>query len=78
MAALRRISMLSARYNFRIQAKYYPGSENIVADAVSRLHEPRGFERFKMQCAYIHLQMAFQSMSTQHPELIPERKVMYD
>ena len=47
MAALRRISMLSARYNFRIQAKYYPGSENIVADAVSRLHEPRGFERLQ-------------------------------
>ena len=50
MAALRRISMLSARYDFRIQAKYimyYPGSENIVADAVCRLHEPRGFERFQ-------------------------------
>ena len=33
---------------------------------------------YKMQCAYIHLQTAFQSMSTQRPELIPERKVMYD
>ena len=47
MAALRHISMLSARYDFRIQAKYYPGSENIVADAVSRLHEPRIFERLQ-------------------------------
>ena len=56
MAALRRIAMLSARHNFRIQATYYPGSENIVADAISRLHEPRAPQR--LQSAILkHLDM---------------------
>ena len=45
MAALRRISTSAARFNFRLKAVYYPGRENIVADAVSRLHEPNGRKR---------------------------------
>ena len=40
MASLRRIFWWSAKYNFRICAIYYPGKDNFIADAVSRLHEP--------------------------------------
>ena len=38
MQALRRLFWLSAVYNFQITAKYIPGQQNGVADAVSRLH----------------------------------------
>ena len=38
MQALRCLFWLSAVYNFRITAKYIPGQQNGVADAVSRLH----------------------------------------
>ena len=56
MATLRRIAMLSARHNFRIQTAYYPGSENTVADAISRLHKPRAPQR--LQAAIVkHLDM---------------------
>ena len=40
MASLRRVFWLSAIYNFRIKAVYYPGAHNILADCASRLHEP--------------------------------------
>jgi hypothetical protein len=49
MASLRRVFWASAVHNFRLRAVYYPGSSNFIADAVSRLHEPRGHER--LQCA---------------------------
>lgn len=39
MSSLRRLFWLSAVYNFRIYATYFPGEENRVADAISRLHE---------------------------------------
>ena len=45
MQSLCRICWLSAIFNFKIKAKYFPGVENVLADAVSRLHEPRGYER---------------------------------
>ena len=45
MQSLRRIFWLSATFNFKIKAIYLPGVENVLADAVSRLHEPRGYER---------------------------------
>ena len=45
MQSLRRIFWLSAKFNFRHKVIYYPGGVNVVADAVSRLHEPRGYER---------------------------------
>lgn len=40
MASLRRVFWLSAVYNFRLHAVYLPGQHNVVADAISRLHEP--------------------------------------
>ena len=40
MASLRRIFWWSAIFNFRLKAIYYPGVQNNVADAVSRLHDP--------------------------------------
>jgi hypothetical protein len=55
MASLRRVFWLSALYNFRLKAVYYPGSSNRIADSVSRLHEPGGPERF--------INNVFQSMS---------------
>ena len=45
MQSLRRMFWLSAKFNFRLKIIYYPGVVNVVADAVSRLHEPRGYER---------------------------------
>ena len=45
MQSVRRIFWLSAKFNFRLKVIYYPGVVNVVADAVSRLHEPRGYER---------------------------------
>lgn len=45
MDSLRRVFWLSATYNFRLKAIYYPGQYNCVADAISRLHEPAGWPR---------------------------------
>ena len=45
MACLRRIFWLSAVFNFRLRAVYYPGIRNVLADAASRLHEPGGGPR---------------------------------
>ena len=45
MAALRRVFWLSAIYNFRLRAVYYPGARNTLADAASRLHEPGALQR---------------------------------
>ena len=42
MACLGRIFWLSAVFNFRLRAVYYPGVRNVLADAASRLHEPGG------------------------------------
>ena len=44
MASFRRIFCLSVQYSFRLQAVYYPGQRNILADCVSHLHEPDGFQ----------------------------------
>ena len=41
MQSLRRIFWLSAKFNFKLRVIYYPGIVNVVADAVSRLQEPR-------------------------------------
>lgn len=40
MDSLRRVFWLSALYNFRLKAVYYPGVYNTIADSISRLHEP--------------------------------------
>ena len=50
MNELRTLFWLSAEYNFRITAEYLPGSENVLADAVSRLHSPQHLQWF-----YTHL-----------------------
>ena len=40
MAAIRELFWLSVTYNFQLKASYIPGKLNILADAVSRLHQP--------------------------------------
>jgi hypothetical protein len=45
MQALRNIFWMSAVYNFRLKAVYYPGRFNRVADSISRLHESGGYAR---------------------------------
>ncbi|KAK2158180.1 hypothetical protein LSH36_175g05066 [Paralvinella palmiformis] len=40
MQSLRRVFWYSAIFNFRIQAIYLPGEANVLADAVSRSHDP--------------------------------------
>ena len=47
MQSLRRVFWASATYNFRLKAVYYPGASNVVADAVSRLHESGGNVRLQ-------------------------------
>lgn len=67
MKALRRIFWLSAVYNFRLRAVYYPGRNNELADAVSRLHESKGLNRLnRLLCNllpnssyYIHYPLCF-------------------
>ena len=45
MQSLHRIFWLSCTFNFKIKAIYFPEVENVLANTVSRLHEPRGYER---------------------------------
>ena len=52
MTALRRIYWLSVQFNFRLRAVYYPGDRNRIADAVSRLHEPGGWNRLQFWLNY--------------------------
>ena len=40
MNSLRRILWLSAIYNFKLSPVWYSGSQNFLADACSRIHEP--------------------------------------
>lgn len=40
MACMRLMFWLSATYNFHIKARHIPGLSNMVADSISRLHEP--------------------------------------
>lgn len=47
MSALRNIFWLSALYNFKLKAVYYPGKHNILADAASRLHQAGSWERLQ-------------------------------
>ena len=54
MASLRRVFWLSAIHNFRIFAVHIPGSENKLADAASRLHEPRGRDRMAAELSVIN------------------------
>ena len=46
MGFLRELFWLSAIYNFRITAKHIPGLKNVIADAISRLHESYYLDRF--------------------------------
>lgn len=45
MDSLRRVFWMSAIYNFKIRAIYYPGTSNVLADAASRIHEPWALDR---------------------------------
>lgn len=47
MDSLRRVFWLSATFNFRLHACFYPGTSNFLADSVSRLHEPGGVQRLR-------------------------------
>ena len=44
MDSLRRVFWLSTVFKFRLRAVFYKGSSNILADSVSRLHEPGKFQ----------------------------------
>ena len=46
MSALRKVFWCSVYFNFRITCHYYPGVRNVLADAVSRLHEKSGVLRY--------------------------------
>ena len=43
MCAIRQMFWLSSHYNFVIRALYMPGKKHIMADTLSRLHEPGKF-----------------------------------
>ena len=46
MEVLRKVFWYSVIYNFRITCHYYPGVRNVLADAVSRIHEKSGILRY--------------------------------
>lgn len=48
MQSLRRVFWLSAVYNFRLHAVYYPGTSNVVADCISRISEPGAIHKLRM------------------------------
>ena len=52
MHALRELFWLSAVYNFHIKAKYVPGSDNIVADAISKVASPGGLDMLASVLGY--------------------------
>ena len=58
MRSLRSVFWLSAVYNFRLKAVYYPGVRNVLADRASRLQEPGG---------YAELQRALAASCWPHP-----------
>ena len=70
MACLRRIFWLSAVFNFRLRAVYYPGVRNVPADAASRLHEPRGAPRLLSLLASMPHQNQ-QCVKSPPPPLLP-------
>lgn len=45
MDSLRRVFWLSALFNFHLHALYYRGPSNVLADRVSRVHEPGGLTK---------------------------------
>ena len=52
MGYLRQLFWLSAVYNFRFTASYIPGKQNLIADAVSRLHQPlKCLELYEQLCS---------------------------
>ena len=52
MGYLRQLFWLSAVYNFRFTARYIPGKQNLIADAVSRLHQPlKCLEFYEQLCS---------------------------
>ena len=46
MNALRKLFWLSALYNFHITAVYLAGTDNALADSISRMHETTGLHNF--------------------------------
>lgn len=46
MHELRQLFWLSATHNFHITARYVPGTQNDLADAISRLHQPALLVKF--------------------------------
>jgi hypothetical protein len=61
MESLRSVFWLSIWYNFRIKCHYYPGQRNVLADAVSRLHERFGILRYDNLLAKWYQTNAFNS-----------------
>ena len=47
MSVLRDVFWSSIRNNFCLKALYYPGRQNVVADAASRLSNPGGWNRLQ-------------------------------
>jgi len=61
MAALRSILWLSIKFNFKMKCIFYPGIRNILADAVSRMHEQFGVLRYQKYLADWYATIAFNS-----------------
>ena len=64
MHYIRQLFWLSAIYNFRLIAKHIPGKNNVLADAVSRLHDRDTFVKFFHY--HLHNVGKFQLISKSH------------
>lgn len=51
MRELRQLFWLSALHNFHIKAVYLEGKRNILADSISRIHEPQHLLKFHAICS---------------------------
>ena len=70
MVFLRLLFWLSATYNFRITARHIRGSDNVTADAISRLHEPSSIQTFyNLLCMFMPLHMVANISLLKHMSL---------
>ena len=80
MSALHELFWISVLFNFHIQAKYIPGKDNHIPDAISRLHQPGQLQRLHYLLAQqgvcpqaflptLHTHMSYKALSNLNPQI---------
>ena len=66
MRYLRRLFWLSATFNFRLKAFHVPGVDNVLADDISRLHQPEHLLSFMRSLDQVTRGCAAQVSALEH------------